>query len=103
MEFVWRWNSTLLGAAYTVITQIRRLLSLMVVNLSQSLDKKSIIVCWNMSCILYYYVHVVGGDGPDLMGRDWIKTLEVTLNNVLEKHSTVFGKKLECMKEQKQS
>ena len=50
------------------------------------------------------YLHVVDGDGPDLMRRDWIKALGVTLklgdvhtvkeskslHNVLDKHATVL-------------
>ena len=58
------------------------------------------------------YLHVVDGDGPDLMGRDWNKALGVTLkfgeiysaeeskslHEILEKHSTIFEEKLGCLK-----
>lgn len=58
------------------------------------------------------YIHVVEGEGPDLMGRDWMSVLKVTLNTgkchsvqenralkeVLEKHAEVFGEGLGCLK-----
>ena len=60
-------------------------------------------------------VQVVDGDGPNLLGRDWLIELEVDLGSVqvntmrntsgldevLDKHSTVFGADLGCMKGQK--
>ena len=39
------------------------------------------------------YLHVVDGDGPDLMGRDWIKALGVTLK-LGEIHSAEESKSL---------
>ena len=48
------------------------------------------------------FVHVVDGEGPDLMGRDWLRDLKVTLGEihalgdasalqeVLEKYSKLF-------------
>lgn len=58
------------------------------------------------------YSQLVQGEGPDLMGRDWMAALEVTLNTrkchsmqedrvlkeVLEKHADVFGEGLGCLK-----
>ena len=58
------------------------------------------------------YVQVVAGNGPDLMGRDWLSELKVTLKigevntveggnslqTVLERHSAVFEKGLGCLK-----
>ena len=58
---------------------------------------------------------VVDGDGPNLLGSDWLIELEVDLGSVqvntmrntsdldevLDKHSTVFGADLGCMKGQK--
>ena len=55
------------------------------------------------------FVHVVDGEGPDLMGRDWLGNLKVTLGKiyaladytalqeVLEKHSKLFCNKLGCL------
>ena len=58
------------------------------------------------------YIQVVEGEGLDLMGRDWMSALKVTLNTgkchsvqedralkkVLEKHPEVFGEGLGCLK-----
>ena len=58
------------------------------------------------------YLQVVEGEGPDLIGKDWMAALEVTLNTgkcysmqedralkeVLEKHAEVFGEGLGCLK-----
>ena len=58
---------------------------------------------------------VVDGDGPNLLGRDWLIELEVDLESVqvntmrntsgldevLDKHSAVLGADLGCMKGQK--
>ena len=58
-------------------------------------------------------VHVVEGDGPNLMGRDWLSLLEVNLGEVnllkndcllqtvLDKHCLVFNDELGCMKDMK--
>ena len=58
-------------------------------------------------------VHVVEGDGPNLMGRDWLSLLEVNLGEVnllkndcllqtvLDKHCSVFNDELGCMKDMK--
>ena len=55
------------------------------------------------------FVHVVDGEGPDLMGRDWLRDLKVTLGEihalgdssalqeVLEKHSKLFCNELWCL------
>ena len=58
-------------------------------------------------------VHVVEGDGPNLMGRDWLSLLEVNLGEVnllkndcllqtlLNKHCSIFNDELGCMKDMK--
>ena len=58
-------------------------------------------------------VHVVEGDGPNLMGRDWLSLLEVNLGEVnllkndcllqtvLDKHCLVFNDELGCIKDMK--
>ena len=58
-------------------------------------------------------VHVVEGDRPNLMGRDWLSLLEVDLGEVnlskndcllqtvLNKHCSVFNDELGCMKDMK--
>ena len=58
-------------------------------------------------------VHVVEGDGPNLMGRDWLSLLEVNLGEVnllkndcllqtvLDKHCLEFNDELGCMKDMK--
>ena len=55
-------------------------------------------------------VHVVEGDGPNLMGRYWLSLLAVNLGEVnflkndcllqtvLDKHYSVFNDELGCMK-----
>lgn len=55
------------------------------------------------------YVQVVDGEGPDLMGRDWLRDLKVdigrihsveisqSLQDVLDKHSSVFASELGCL------
>ena len=55
------------------------------------------------------FVHVVDGEGPDLMGRDWLRDLKVTfgkihaladstaVQEVLEKHSKLFCNELGCL------
>ena len=57
------------------------------------------------------FVHVVNGEGPDLMGRDWLRNLKVTLGEihalgdssglqeVLEKHSKLFAMSWDACKE----
>ena len=54
-------------------------------------------------------VHVVDGEGPDLLGRDWLRDLKVTLGEmhsleeskslqeVLEKHSSLFCNDVGCL------
>ena len=58
-------------------------------------------------------VHVVEGDGPNLMDRDWLALLEVNLGEVnllkndcllqtvLDKHNSVLNDELGCMKDMK--
>ena len=53
-------------------------------------------------------IHVVSGNGPNLLGRDWLTSLEVNLQNLnsisstsplqqlLASHPTVFGEDLGC-------
>ena len=83
------------GAAYTVITQItyQKIAQQKNINSLEYSDLKlksysgelipvfgQVAVkvnCGHQECELY--LHVVDGDGPDLMGRDWIKALGVTL------------------------
>ena len=55
-------------------------------------------------------IHVVDGKGPNLMGRDWLSSLRLTINNinslsttsavqgVLDTHATVFSDKLGTFK-----
>ena len=54
-------------------------------------------------------IHVVDGNGPDLMGRDWLSHFNIIswcevnhvtkpLQGMLDKHSDVFDKDLGCMK-----
>ena len=52
------------------------------------------------------FIHVVDGKGPNLLGRDWLSNLKLTieglhnlstpsaLQNVLSKHATAFSDKL---------
>ena len=54
-------------------------------------------------------MHVVDGEGPDLLGRDWLRDLKVTLGKihaladstalqeVLEKHSKLFCNEMGCL------
>ena len=59
---------------------------------------------------LYLSIHVVGGDGPNLMGRDWLGQFDVNFKDVhvvgqpiefkslLNKYSDVFKDELGCLK-----
>ena len=56
-------------------------------------------------------IHVVNGDGPNLMGRDWLSQFQINLNEVnlvepnsplgevLDKYSEVFKDELGCVKD----
>ena len=78
----------------------RKLLKLQVVNSYPSLWTGGSITIHGGQLECELYLHVVDGDGPVLMGRDWIKTLEFdeinsvevskSLHEVLEKHSSVL-------------
>ena len=116
------------GAAFTVITQMtyQKIAQQKHINCLEHSDLKlksysgELIPVFGQVAVKVNYgqlecelcVHVVDGDGPDLMGRDWIKALGVTLklgeihsveeskslHDVLEKHSTLFEEKLGCLK-----
>ena len=56
-------------------------------------------------------IHVVNGDGPNLMGRDWLSQFQINLSEVklvepnsplgevLDKYSEVFKDELGCVKD----
>ena len=116
------------GAAYSVITQTtyQRIAQQKSIKTLQPTDLKlksysgdTIPVYGQVPVVVRYgqqerelNVQVVGGDGPDLMGRDWLSELKVTLNlgnvnlveggdslqKILEKHMVVFSEGLGCLK-----
>ena len=116
------------GAAFTVITQMtyQKIAQQKHINCLEYSDLKlksysgELIPVFGQVAVKVNYgqqecelcVHIVDGDGPDLMGRDWIKALGVTfklgeihsieesksLHDVLEKHSTLFEEKLGYLK-----
>ena len=116
------------GAAYSVITQktYQRIAQQKSVNSLEKSDLKLksysgelIPVFGQVPVVVNYgqqerelYVQVVDGEGPDLMGRDWMSELVVTLklgdvhalegesalHEVLDKHSSVFTEGLGCLK-----
>ena len=116
------------GAAYSVITQTtyQRIAQQKSINSLEPSDLRlrsysgdNIQVYGQVPVVARYgqqerelYVQVVAGNGPDLMGRDWLSELKVTLKvgevntveggnslqTVLERHSAVFEKGLGCLK-----
>ena len=116
------------GAAYTVITQVtyQKIVQQENINSLEYSDLKLksysgefIPVFGQVAVKVNYgqkecelYLHVVDGDGPNVMGRDWIKTVGVTfklgeihsveesksLHEILDKHSAIFEEKLGCLK-----
>lgn len=71
--------------------------------------------CIPLLCTINVHVEydVVAGDRPNLMGKDWLCKLKVTvanihslasqttLNDVLDRHSSVFLEGVYCLKEVK--
>ena len=116
------------GAAYSVITQItyQRIAQLGGVRGLEPSDLKLksysgqlIKVFGQLPVVVTYereqselFVQVVEGEGPDLLGRDWIAALKVTLSmgevhtveeersllEVLAKYSSIFTEDLGCLK-----
>ena len=116
------------GAAYSVITQTtyQRIAQQKSINSLEPSDLRlrsysgdNIQVYGQVPVVVRYgqqerelYVQVVAGNGPDLMGRDWLSELKVSLKigevntmeggsslqTVLERHSAMFEKGLGCLK-----
>ena len=116
------------GAAYTVITQItyQKIAQLGGVRDLEPSDLKLksysgqlIKVFGQLPVVVTYeqeqselFVQVVEGEGPDLLGRDWMAALKVTLSmgevhtveeersllEVLTKYSSIFTEELGCLK-----
>ena len=75
----------------------------------QVLGKVKVHLCYN-NCNVNLGVHVVEGQGPNLMRRDWLTQFKVSLHpvyslakassldEVLKKHYDVFRKELACLK-----